>query len=94
MCETSNEVDGLKPSFTKLMPKFPVVEIFLGSLHHSLFTILACFSLAHVKFVNPVQKDFLYFHLYRLWNKQILRAVLKVLVQGFLVTAPAMLIMK
>ena len=57
-------------------------------------TILACFSLAKGKFDNPVQKDFLYFRFGRLWNKQILLAVLKGLVQGFLVTAPAMLIMK
>jgi YQGE family putative transporter len=57
-------------------------------------TILACFSLARGKFDNPVQKDFLYFRFERLWNKQILLAMLKGLVQGFLVTAPAMLIMK
>ena len=57
-------------------------------------TILACFSLAHGKFKNPKQKDFLYFHFDRLWNKQILLAALKGLIQGFLVTAPAMLIMK
>ena len=57
-------------------------------------TILACFSLARGKFDNPVQKDFLFFRFDRLWNKQILLAALKGLVQGFLVTAPAMLIMK
>jgi YQGE family putative transporter len=57
-------------------------------------TILACFSLARGKFTNPVQKDFLYFRFDKLWNKQILLAALKGLVQGFLVTAPAMLIMK
>jgi len=57
-------------------------------------TVLACFSLARGKFENPVQKDFLYFRFDKLWNKQILLAALKGLVQGFLVTAPAMLIMK
>jgi YQGE family putative transporter len=57
-------------------------------------TILACFSLARGNFENPLQKDFLYFRFDRLWNKQILLAMLKGLVQGFLVTAPAMLIMK
>jgi len=57
-------------------------------------TILACISLARGKFENPVQKDFLYFRFDRLWNKQILLAALKGLIQGFLVTAPAMLIMK
>jgi MFS transporter, YQGE family, putative transporter len=59
-----------------------------------IITIIACFSLARGNFENPVQKDFLYFRFDRLWNKQILLAVLKGLVQGFLVTAPAMLIMK
>jgi len=57
-------------------------------------TILACFSLAHGKFKNPEQKQFLFFRFDRLWNKQILLAALKGLVQGFLVTAPAMLIMR
>jgi YQGE family putative transporter len=57
-------------------------------------TILACFSLSRGKFENPVQKSFLFFRFDRLWNKQILLAALKGLVQGFLVTAPAMLIMK
>jgi MFS transporter, YQGE family, putative transporter len=57
-------------------------------------TILACVSLSRGKFENPVQKDFLYFRFDKLWNKQIVLAALKGLVQGFLVTAPAMLIMK
>ena len=57
-------------------------------------TILACISLSRGKFENPVQKDFLYFRFDRLWNKQILLASLKGLIQGFLVTAPAILIMK
>jgi MFS transporter, YQGE family, putative transporter len=57
-------------------------------------TILACISLARGKFENPLQKDFLYFRFERLWNKQILLAALKGLIQGFLVTAPAILIMK
>jgi YQGE family putative transporter len=59
-----------------------------------LITILATYSLSRGRFENPVQKDFLYFRFDRLWNKQILLAALKGLVQGFLVTAPAMLIMK
>lgn len=59
-----------------------------------LITILATYSLSRGKFDNPVQKDFLYFRFDKLWNKQILLAALKGLVQGFLVTAPAMLIMK
>lgn len=59
-----------------------------------LITILATYSLSRGSFENPVQKDFLFFRFDRLWNKQMLLAALKGLVQGFLVTAPAMLIMK
>jgi YQGE family putative transporter len=68
---------------------YQIVTIFVFVI-----TILAVISLARGKFENPVQKDFLYFRFDRLWNKQILLAILKGLVQGFLVTAPAMLIMK
>lgn len=57
-------------------------------------TALATYSLSRGKFENPTQTRFLYFRFERLWNKQILLAALKGLVQGFLVTAPAMLIMK
>jgi YQGE family putative transporter len=75
-----------------------VFNIYLGyrivTLVVFAITILACFSLAHGNFKNPEQKDFLFFRFDRLWNKQILLAALKGLVQGFLVTAPAMLIMR
>jgi YQGE family putative transporter len=75
-----------------------VFNIYLGyrivTLVVFAITILACFSLAHGNFKNPEQKDFLYFRFDKLWNKQILLAALKGLVQGFLVTAPAMLIMR
>ncbi|MCK9325272.1 MAG: MFS transporter [Bacteroidales bacterium] len=57
-------------------------------------TVLATYSLSRGKFENPTQTRFLYFRFESLWNKQILLAALKGLVQGFLVTAPAMLIMK
>ncbi len=59
-----------------------------------LITVLATYSLSRGNFDNPEQKEFLFFRFDRLWNKQILLAALKGLVQGFLVTAPAMLIMK
>ncbi|MBN2813871.1 MAG: MFS transporter [Bacteroidales bacterium] len=57
-------------------------------------TVLACFSLARGNFATPSQKDFLFFRFDRLWNKQLVLAGLKGLVQGFLVTAPAMLVMR
>ncbi|MFA6360745.1 MAG: MFS transporter [Dysgonamonadaceae bacterium] len=57
-------------------------------------TLIAVFWLSRGNFENPPQKKFLFFRFDKLWNKQILLAALKGLVQGFLVTAPAMLIMR
>jgi YQGE family putative transporter len=72
-----------------------VFNIYLGyrivTLIVFAITILACFSLAHGNFKNPEQKDFLYFRFDRLWNKQILLAALKGLVQGFLRLRPCSL---
>jgi YQGE family putative transporter len=59
-----------------------------------ILTILAVASLSRGKFVNPEQKDFLFFRFDRLWNLQMILAGLKGLVQGFLVTAPAILILR
>ncbi|TDQ09895.1 MFS transporter [Pedobacter metabolipauper] len=56
-------------------------------------TIAASFMCFTGKFVNPVNKKFIYFKFDPYWNKLMFLAVLKGLVQGFLVTAPAMLIM-
>ncbi len=56
--------------------------------------ILACIALSRGKFTNPAQKKFLYFRFNRLWNKMIGLAALKGLIQGFLVTAPAILILR
>lgn len=57
-------------------------------------TILACAILWKGKFTNPVQKDFLYFRFCGLWRKMLLLSSLKGMVQGFLVTAPAILVLK
>lgn len=56
--------------------------------------ILACIALSRGKFTNPQQKKFLFFRYNRLWYKMIGLAMLKGLIQGFLVTAPAILILK
>lgn len=56
--------------------------------------ILACIALSRGRFTNPSQKKFIYFKFNQLWNKMIGLAALKGLVQGFLVTAPAILILK
>lgn len=57
-------------------------------------SVVACIALARGKFENPIQKKFLYFRYDRLWNKLLVLAGLKGLVQGFLVTAPAILVLK
>lgn len=56
-------------------------------------TILASLICLSGRFVNPAARRFVYFKFHPLWNKLLLLAVLKGLGQGFLVTAPSMLIM-
>lgn len=58
-----------------------------------IITILASVMCFKGRFINPVNKKFFYLRFDRLWNQLLLLASLKGLVQGFLVTAPAMLIM-
>jgi len=56
-------------------------------------TILASIMCFRGKFNNPTNKKFIYFKFDPYWYRLLFLAVLKGLVQGFLVTAPAMLIM-
>lgn len=56
--------------------------------------IIACYVLSFGKFENPHQKGFFYIKFHSLWYKMLSLAGLKGLVQGFLVTAPAILILK
>jgi len=56
-------------------------------------TILASIMCFRGKFENPTNKKFVYFKFDPYWYKLLRLATLKGLVQGFLVTAPAMLIM-
>lgn len=58
-----------------------------------LLTILASIVIHQHRFRNPEQKKFLYFHFETLWKKMLGLAALKGMVQGYLVTAPAILIM-
>ncbi|MDR0618992.1 MAG: MFS transporter [Bacteroidales bacterium] len=55
--------------------------------------ILACIVLSRGKFENPKHKKFFYARFHALWNKLLVLAGLKGMVQGFLVTAPAILVM-
>ncbi len=56
--------------------------------------IIACFNILRGNYENPQSKKFLYFKFDQLWNKLLGLAALKGMVQGFLVTAPAILVMK
>jgi YQGE family putative transporter len=57
-------------------------------------TLASSYVVLQGKFDKPKQERFLYFRFHPLWNKMLGMAVLKGLVQGFIVTAPAMLVMK
>jgi len=78
-------------------------EWFSGNMNRSyqvvtivvfLLTILSSVVIHKEKFKNPEQKRFLYFKFHSLWNKMLALAGLKGLAQGYLVTAPAILIMR
>ncbi len=58
-----------------------------------LLTILSSIVIHLHRFRNPDQKKFLYLHFDRLWKKMLMLASLKGMVQGYLVTAPAILIL-
>ena len=57
-------------------------------------TIIACCVLWKGNFKNPGETNFLYFKFVQLWKKMLAMAALKGMVQGFLVTAPAILVLK
>ncbi|HVU27008.1 MAG TPA: MFS transporter [Verrucomicrobiae bacterium] len=57
-------------------------------------TIIASIVVHQGDFSNPPRRTFLFFKFYWLWNRMLLLAVLKGLAQGYIVTAPAMLVMK
>jgi len=59
-----------------------------------LLTILSSLVIHKEKFVNPVQKEFIFLKFHVLWRKMLVLAGLKGMAQGYLVTAPAILIMR
>ncbi len=59
-----------------------------------LLTILSSIVIHKENFKNPLQKKFLYLRFHSLWKKMLCLAGLKGLAQGYLVTAPAILIMR
>ena len=56
-------------------------------------TILAAAILERGTFRNPAHTSFVFFRFHRLWRQMLQLALLKGLAQGYIVTAPAMLIM-
>jgi len=58
-----------------------------------LVTVVASIVCFRGTFANPAQKKYVFFKFHPLWYKLLSLSMLKGLVQGFLVTAPAMLIM-
>ena len=58
-----------------------------------ILTIISSVIIHQEKFRNPLQKKFIYWKFDRLWRKMIFLASLKGIGQGYLVTAPAILIM-
>jgi YQGE family putative transporter len=58
-----------------------------------LITVIASIVCFRGTFNNPAQKKYIFFKFHPLWYKLLSLALLKGLAQGFLVTAPAMLIM-
>ncbi len=59
-----------------------------------LLTITSSIIAHKGNFKNPENAPFLHFKFHRLWNKMLLMASLKGVAQGFVVSAPVMLIMK
>jgi YQGE family putative transporter len=58
-----------------------------------LVTVVASIVCFRGTFTNPEQKKYVFYKFHQLWYKLLSLSLLKGLVQGFLVTAPAMLIM-
>ncbi|WP_298288557.1 MFS transporter [uncultured Lutibacter sp.] len=59
-----------------------------------IFTILASIVFHFGTYEKPKSEKFLYFKFHKLWSKMLQMALLKGLAQGFIVTAPAILMMK
>jgi YQGE family putative transporter len=59
-----------------------------------LLTIISSYVIHLEKFRNPREKKFVHFRFDKLWNKMLVLAGLKGLVQGYIVIAPAILILR
>ncbi len=59
-----------------------------------LLTIFSSIIVHRGRFENPPDSKFIFFRFHWLWNRMQLLAILKGLAQGYIVTAPAMLVMR
>jgi YQGE family putative transporter len=59
-----------------------------------LLTIFSSILVHRGRFENPPKSEFVFFRFHWLWNQMQLLAILKGLAQGYIVTAPAMLVMR
>ena len=59
-----------------------------------LLTIFSSIVVHRGHFENPPKSEFIFFRYHWLWNRMQLLAILKGLAQGYIVTAPAMLVMR
>jgi MFS transporter, YQGE family, putative transporter len=57
-------------------------------------TILAAATMQLGRFRRPTKKPFLFFRFHPIWGRMFILAMLKGLVQGYIVTVPAMLVLK
>ena len=67
---------------------YKLVTVFVFAL-----TIVASAVVCRGRFASPARERFVYFRVDRLWNKMMRLAVLKGIAQGYIVTAPSMLVM-
>ncbi len=83
------EMSGTLKWFSDFNTAYKIVTVFMIIL-----TVYSSYIISKGKFDKPLQAKFVYFSYDSLWYKMLGLASLKGLVQGFIVTAPAMLIMK
>jgi YQGE family putative transporter len=83
------EISGNRHWFPNLNIGYQIVTVFM-----ILLTVYSSYIISKGKFNKPAQPKFLYFKFHKLWYEMLSLATLKGMVQGFIVTAPAMLVMK
>jgi YQGE family putative transporter len=83
------EISGNLKWFKNINFAYQLVTVFMIVL-----TMYSSYIISKGKFDKPVQPKFLYLKFHKIWYEMLGLATLKGLVQGFIVTAPAMLVMK